>query len=126
MGGLEEILIPSIITGIVFFSIFVEIRNQSKLRAAKSPTQKPVEQSVSTREIIDTRSIVVENVEELLHDVKNKKTESQQQLQGDVTTASVKPVKDAVYDVNESSEVVDITEDMRRAVIAHEILKRKF
>lgn len=85
-----------------------------------------MEQTVSTREIIDTRSIVVENVEDLLHDVKNKKIESQQQLQGDVTTASVKPVKDAVYDVDVSSEVVDITEDMRRAVIAHEILKRKF
>lgn len=85
-----------------------------------------MEQSVSTREIIDTRSIVVEKVEELLQEAKNKKTESQQQLQGDVTTVSVKPVKDAVYDVDESSEVVDITEDMRRAVIAHEILKRKF
>ena len=85
-----------------------------------------MEQTVPTREIIDTRPIVVEKVEELLQEAKNKKTESQQQLQGDVTTASVKPVKDAVYDVDESSEVVDITEDMRRAVIAHEILKRKF
>ena len=66
------------------------------------------------------------NVHYYVKDVKNKKTESQQQLQGDVTTASVKPVKDAVYDVDVSSEVVDITEDMRRAVIAHEILKRKF
>ena len=126
MGGLEEILIPSIITGIVFFSIFVEIRNQSKLRGTKSPTQKPVAQSEPTREIIDSRPIVVENIEEVLHEKENKKTESQQQLQGDVTKPSVKPVKDAVYDVNESNEIVDITEDMRRAVIAHEILKRKF
>lgn len=126
MAGIEEILIPSIITGIVIFSVFVEIRNQSKLRAGNISKQKPAEKSEPIQETIDSRPIVVENIEELLHEIKNKKTESQQQLQGDVTKPSVEPVKDAVYDIDESSEIVDITEDMRRAVIAHEILKRKF
>lgn len=126
MAGIEEILIPSIITGIVIYSVIVEIRNQSKLRAGNVSKQKPAEKTEHVQETIDSRPIVVKNIEELLHEIKNKKTESQQQLQGDVTKPSVEPVKDAVYDVDENSEIVDITEDMRRAVIAHEILKRKF
>lgn len=121
MAGIEEILIPSIITGIVFYSVFVEIRNQSKLRPENATKQKPVEMSKPVQETIIVESVDPQPIEETKTNVTPKL-----ELVGDESKPSVKPVKDVAYDKDENCEIVDITEDMRRAVIAHEILKRKF
>ena len=121
MDGLEEILIPVIISGIVFYSVFVEMRNQAKLRAEKASKPIPPKQKEEV-----PQPIIIEEIEKLFHEVEKKQTDLKPQLKGDETKPSVKPVKDAAYDRDEAGEIIDITEDMRRAVIAHEILKRKF
>lgn len=97
------------------------MRNQAKLRAEKASKPIPPKQ-----EDVVPQPIVIEEIEELFQEVEKKETELKPQLKGDETKPSVKPVKDAVYDRDETEDIIDITEDMRRAVIAHEILKRKF
>lgn len=121
MAGIEEILIPSIITGIVIYSVIVEIRNQSKLRAGNISKQKPAEKTEPIQETIIVESIDPKPIMKTKINVAPKP-----QLPGDETMSSVKSIKDVAYDKDETCEIVDITEDMRRAVIAHEILKRKF
>lgn len=115
MGGLEEIIVPMVIAGIVFFSIFAEIRNQAKLRANNAPKQKPAPLQ---------KPIIIEAEEKLPQEEKKRKVVPNLQLQGDVTVPS--PVKDVAYETDKDSEAGDAMEDIRRAVIAHEILKRKF
>lgn len=117
MGGLEEIIVPMVIAGIVFFSIFAEIRNQAKLRANNAPKQKPASLQ---------KPIIIEAEEKLPQEEKKRKVVPNLQLQGDVTVPSLSPVKDMAYETDKDSEAGDAMEDIRRAVIAHEILKRKF
>lgn len=117
MGGFEEIIVPMVIAGIVFFSIFAEIRNQAKLRTNNAPKQKPAPLQ---------KPIIIEAEEKLPQEEKKRKVVPNLQLQGDVTKPSLPTEKDVAYETDKDSEAGDAMEDIRRAVIAHEILKRKF
>lgn len=121
MGGFDEIIVPFVIAGIVFVSIFFEIRNQAKLRngnpkqPAKPVKTPPVESPVEFIEIQPTAT------------TRKKKANIAVDMPGDSGKAQVTKPKDVAYDLPDGdNEAADAVENLRKAVIAHEILKRKF
>lgn len=125
MEGLDEILVPMVIAGIVFYGVFAEMRNQAKSLVAENSKRKP-----ETAVPVEKKAVVIEKEPK-----RQKKTETTHVkakpkafLNGDVTEPSLKVTKDTVYDKEDEAEtaVDDAMSDLRRAVIAHEILKRKY
>lgn len=125
MEGLDEILVPMVIAGIVFYGVFAEMRNQAKSLVTEKSKRMP-EVAVP----VEKKAVVMEKEPK-----RQKKTETKQVkatpkvfLKGDVTEPSLKVTKDIAYDRDDEAETAldDAMSDLRRAVIAHEILKRKY
>ena len=133
MDNFWDILVPIVVIGSIFLGVFAENRKNVKKPTPSLPPQTPGEHIEPVQELFP--DLIPTPIEEPAPKIietpkqmpkrKTEKRQPKQDMPGD-NTKRVTPQEDKVYSQEQSGEAGNAMDDIRRAVIAHEILKRKF
>ena len=132
MDNFWDILVPVVVIGSIFLGVFAENRKNVKKPTPAPPPQAPGEHIEPIQELFpdliptptEPEPKIIE-IQEQKPKRKAEKRQPKQDMPGD-NTKRVTPQEDKAYSQEKSGEAGNAMDDIRRAVIAHEILKRKF
>ena len=129
MGDIWNILVPVVVIGGIFLSVIAE--NKKKVAQSGMPSQKPTQRPFDFDDILKSLENMAKPEQKDAPVPAKKKPVAPAFVEGERAikqqpTKVVTPPDTADYNKSSASEQETTIGDLRSAIIAHEILKRKF